>query len=128
MNLCINLSVPLSLWHALYIAFCSLYTSIIFFLHPTTAKLFKMEENFWTRNAFLVFSTSFFWNISHSENNSNRYYHKCTQGCYSCRNLLHFNFLDRFWKIIQKWAFRKNMSNWRQVVPRRCTDINCRPR
>jgi hypothetical protein len=68
----------------------------------------------------LIFYTSFVWNISHSKNNSARYYHKCTQifmWCtrYDCQTLIRFVLHRLFEKSNSK--FHELLSDGSRVLP-----------
>jgi hypothetical protein len=74
-----------------------------------------------------IFSTSFVWNVSHSENNSTRYYHKCTsvfmQRTRYFRHILIK--LEFSWQISEKYSNtkrHKNPSSGRWFVPCARTD------
>jgi hypothetical protein len=75
----------------------------------------------------LTFSTTFTWNISHSEKNSTTSYHKCTSVfTYSTRNSRQILIKIEFYKHISKSSsnikFHQNPSSGSRVVPCGRTD------
>jgi hypothetical protein len=70
---------------------------------------------------FLISSTAFVWNISHSKQNSASYCHKCTQffmwsPCYSCRILIKHEFSRHFFEKFSNVKFHKNPSSGSWIV------------
>jgi hypothetical protein len=71
------------------------------------------------KHMFWFFLTSFVWNISHSKNNSVRYYYKCLlvfiqSTRYSCQWLMKLEFSRQFFKKSSNVKFHENPSsgNW----------------
>ena len=69
----------------------------------------------------LIFSTTFVWNVSHSEKNSARYCHECAyvffqSTGYSCQILVKHEFSRRILKKKQTIKFRRNPSIGSRVV------------
>ena len=70
----------------------------------------------------LIPSTNLFWNISHYNYNSERYYHKCKQlfmwsTHHSFRVLINLNFLDRRFENYTNMKFDKIPPSGSRVVP-----------
>jgi len=65
----------------------------------------------------LIFSTTFFWNISHYWENSTRYYRKCTyvfmySTRYSCQVLIKLEFSRHIFERILKYQFSWKSVQW----------------
>jgi len=61
-----------------YIAICGLSAPTIFFhITPINGRIFGEGKKYSQWKCVLIFSTMFFWSISHPTENSSRYYHKC---------------------------------------------------
>jgi hypothetical protein len=100
-----DLSVALSIPHATrmrHIVSCDLPGSTVFVhIISQTARLSKKKNNIEYEMCFLIFSTTFVWNISHSKKNAARYDQECTSR--KALDVLDrfqrdWNFLDRFSK------------------------------
>ena len=70
----------------------------------------------------LIFPPNSVWNISHSKNNSARYYHKCTQVLlkstrYSCRILIKHEFSRQIFKEFSNIRLHENRASRRRVFP-----------
>jgi hypothetical protein len=79
----------------------------------------------------LIFSTTFVWNISHSKQNSARYYHKCTQvfmssTCYSCQISIKLAFSRQIFEKPSNIKFHENPSSWSRAVSEGRTDGHTR--
>jgi hypothetical protein len=65
----------------------------------------------------LIFGTTFVRNISHSEKNSVRYYHKCTQSNgYSCQVLIKLEFPPPISEKSSNMKFKDNLPSGSRVV------------
>jgi hypothetical protein len=74
-----------------------------------------------------IFSTTFVWNISHSNKNSVRYYHKCTQifvysTRFSCQILIKLEVSRQISEERSDVKFHENPSSGSRVVPCGRTD------
>jgi hypothetical protein len=76
----------------------------------------------------LIFSTTFVQNISHSKNNWERYYHKCTLvfvycTLYSCEILMKADFFQQVFEKYANIKFNGILSSGSRVVPCGQTDM-----
>ena len=94
--------------------------------HPINGTIFG-EECYWTYNVCFDFHYNFCWNVSHSKDNSARYY-KCTYVftysiCYSCQISVKLQFLwQTFWKS-SNIKFHENPSRRTDGRMNRWTDM-----
>jgi hypothetical protein len=74
-----SFSYPVRIAHAPdYVVACGASGCTMFFPHYLINGTILGGKYYWTINSVLIFSTTFFYNVSHSGNNSARYFHKST--------------------------------------------------
>jgi len=106
-----------------HIAICGLPRSTIFFTLSHKRHDFRGKKVTEQKMCFLIFCTTFVWNISHSKKNWARYDQKCISVCmwsagYCCQIVMRLEFSWHFlWKLLKYRILRRSVSGSR-VVPR----------
>jgi len=109
--------------HLISIILSSVACLAIIFFH-VSHKQYNFLRKFIEHKMYVLISTTFLWNISHSTKNAARYYHKC-RGLQIKYPLLSYFNETSFWQIFENSSnikFHKNPSRGSWVVPRRKTD------
>ena len=90
-----------------YIVKCGMSGSTIFFHVISQTALFSKQTKIEHEMCVLILSASFVWNISHSKNNSTRYYHlpNYLSVCLYIYTRLHVNSLLILRDFNQPWIF-----------------------